>query len=347
MKWSWKVGKFAGIGVFVHFTFPLLLAWVAIVYWRQYGTVAAVADGILFILAVFLCVVLHEFGHALTARRYHVQTKDITLLPIGGVARLERIPEKPSEEFMVAIMGPAVNVAIAGLIWLGYKLTVGLPQTEELEAMTRAPFLLRLMAVNVFIVLFNAIPATRMDRLRATEISAALGRMLALMFGFFGLLYNPLLILIAFFVWSGATGEATMAQMKSVFGGVPVRDVMLTEFRTITTHDTLAHVAEMVLAGSQKDFPVVEDGRVAGMLSQKRMLAGLTQTGPQTLVGSVMQGDPPSVRADEMFNDVFPRIQGGGGESLPVLAEGRLVGLLTMDNVSEFLMIHAATQRER
>jgi CBS domain-containing protein len=227
--------------------------------------------------------------------------------------------------------------------------------------MVRAPFLLRLMAVNVFIVLFNAIPAfpmdggrvlrallaTRMDRLRATEIAAALGRMLALVFGFFGLLYNPLLILIAFFVWAGATGEATMAQMKSVFGGVPVRDVMLTEFRTLTARDTLGHVTELVLAGSQKDFPVVEDGQVAGILTQKRMLAGLTQSGPETLVGSVMQREPQTVRAEEMFNDVFPRIQSGGGESLPVTADGRLVGLLTMENVGEFLMIHSATHRER
>src|SRR5688572_23271998 len=118
MRWSFHLARIAGIDVKVHFTFLLLLAWVGIAYHRMGGAAAAV-EGVFFILLVFLCVLLHEFGHALAARRFGIETPDITLLPIGGVARLEKMPDEPRQELVVAIAGPLVNVVIVGVLWLG------------------------------------------------------------------------------------------------------------------------------------------------------------------------------------------------------------------------------------
>src|SRR6185369_993568 len=132
MRWQWKLGTFAGIDVFVHATFLLLIGWVGYSYWLQHGTLAKVAEGIAFILALFLCVVLHEYGHALTARRYGIKTRDITLYPIGGVARLERMPDKPIEELWVALMGPAVNVVIAALLFAYLTVTNGMVPISSL-----------------------------------------------------------------------------------------------------------------------------------------------------------------------------------------------------------------------
>src|SRR5512145_1888254 len=153
MRWQWKLGTFAGIDVFVHATFLLLIGWIGYSYWLQYETLAKVAEGILFTLALFLCVVLHEYGHALTARKYGIKTRDITLYPIGGVARLERMPEKPIEELWVALMGPAVNVVIAAVLFVYFFLTNGMVPPMDLTV-TSGSFLGRLMAVNVSLVLF-------------------------------------------------------------------------------------------------------------------------------------------------------------------------------------------------
>jgi Zn-dependent protease len=162
MSWRWKIGEFAGIGVYMHATFVLIILWVAVVHWTQGEGPAGILNGILFILAIFFCVVLHEFGHALMARRYDIGTRDITLLPIGGVARLERMPEDPKQELAVALAGPAVNVLLAAGLFLWLELTSTLMPYEQLGVVA-GPFLERLMLVNVFLVVFNLLPAFPMD----------------------------------------------------------------------------------------------------------------------------------------------------------------------------------------
>lgn len=162
MKWSWKLGRFAGIDVYIHTTFLLLIGFIGVSYWLQERSLAAVVGGIGFILALFLCVVLHEYGHALTARRYGISTRDITLLPIGGVARLERMPDEPRQELWVALAGPAVNVVIAAALF-GWLFINGSLMPLETLSVTSGSFLERLMLVNITLVAFNLLPAFPMD----------------------------------------------------------------------------------------------------------------------------------------------------------------------------------------
>lgn len=358
MRWSTTIGRFAGIDVKVHATFLLLLAWVALSHWRAEQSFAAVAAGLAFILAIFICVVLHEFGHALTARRYGVATRDIILLPIGGVARLERIPDNPRQELWIALAGPAVNVVIAVALGVWLQFTRAWQPVEELTV-TGGSFVERLLVVNIFLIVFNLIPAFPMDGgrvlrallglkleyVKATQIAASVGQLLAFGLGFLGLFANPFLVFIALFVWIGAAQEASMVQMKSALGGIPVRQLMITDFRTVAPSDTLGHAVDLTLATSQKDFPVVGEGRVTGILTQKDLLQALDSGGRDSLIHGAMQTTFETADVSEMMEPVFRRLQACSCHTLPVLQAGRLTGLVTMDNVGEFLSIRAALKR--
>jgi Zn-dependent protease/CBS domain-containing protein len=355
MKWSWKLGRVAGIDIYMHATFLLLLGWVGVSHWRQGGGPAGALWGVAFIVALFGCVLLHELGHSLVARRYGIATRDITLLPIGGVARLERMPDDPRQEIWVALGGPAVNVAIAAVLYLWLAATGTFEPLDRLGVATGS-FLERLMVVNVSLVVFNMLPAfpmdggrvlrallaRRMDYTRATQIAAGIGQGMAFLFGFLGLFTNPFLLFIALFVWIGAAQEASLVQMRSALGGIPVGRAMITDFRTLAPRDPLARAVELILAGSQQDFPVVEDGRVAGILMRSDLLEALSRRGQDALVADTMRRDFQMVDSFEMMETAFARLQACECHTIPVTHAGRLVGLVTMDNVGEFLMIQAA-----
>src|SRR5437762_4510151 len=250
MKASWKSGRVAGIDVYVHATFLILLGWVGLSHYLQRQRWEDAVGGLGFILALFAIVVLHELGHALTARRFGIRTRDITLLPIGGVARLERIPDDPRQEVWVSLAGPAVNVVIAAALYVWLLLSQTLRPFSTLT-MAGGPFLERLLLVNVSLAVFNLLPAfpmdggrvlrallaMRMDYVRATQVSAHVGQAMALVFGLLGLFTNPFLVFIALFVWIGAAQEASMVQMRTALIGIPVSRAMLTDFHTVAPDD--------------------------------------------------------------------------------------------------------------
>ena len=355
MKWSARIGTFAGIGVYVHATFLLLIAWVAFAHWQVSQSVAAAAAGVAFVLALFACVVFHEYGHALTARRYGIRTRDITLLPIGGIARLERMPADPRQELWVALAGPAVNVVIAIGLFVVLQVTDAATPLDRL-AETGGGFLERLMAINIFLALFNLLPAfpmdggrvlrallaIRMDHARATQVAASIGQGMALLFGFVGLFTNPFLIFIALFVWIGAGQEATMTQMKSVLEGIPLGRVMITDFRTLSSADSLGRAVDLLLTGAQQDFPVVDNRSVTGILTRSDLLAALARKELHAPVGSVMRRDFDIADPSEMIDRVLQRLQDRDCHTVPVVRNGDLIGLVTMDNVGEFVSIQAA-----
>jgi Zn-dependent protease/CBS domain-containing protein len=358
MSWSLPIVRIAGIQLRIHITFLLLIGWLAIGYYAEGGSAAA-AGRVFFILLLFLCVVLHEFGHALAAKAFGINTPDITLLPIGGVARLERMPEEPKQELIIAAAGPAVNVVIALGIWL----VIGWEPAADPGVFEGPNLLMKLLQINVWLVLFNMLPAfpmdggrilrallaTRMSYARATQTAATVGQGFAFIFGFLGLLFNPMLIFIALFVYIGASQEAALAQMRAVSRGLPVSSAMVREFRTLPQDATLQEAVDALLATSQHDFPVVDElGDVAGVLTRHDLISALRRDDPQIRVGDIMRRDIPSVTTGTRFEDALRIMQESNSPALPVLDNmKRLVGLLTPENVSELMMIHSAMPRRR
>lgn len=359
MKWSLKLGKLLGIDVYLHFTFLLLLAFLGFVYWSANQNVEAALRGVAFIVALFGCVVLHELGHALMARRYGIQTRDITLLPIGGIARLEKMPEKPMQEFSVALAGPAVNVVIAVVLFVGLAVTGGFTPVEEIS-MTGGSFWQRLMVLNIFLTAFNLLPAfpmdggrvlrallsTRLGRRRATAIAANVGQGMAILFGIVGFFYSPFLIFIAIFVFLGAQAEAGAVEMQSALEGFRVRDAMMTRFRTLSRQDPLTKAVQELLAGSQQDFPVIENDQPVGILRRNDLVKALSEGRREAVVTEAMCRDCETVDEAAPLKGAVEAMHARQCATMPVVAGGRIVGLLTLENISEMIMVNTAMKNE-
>jgi Zn-dependent protease/CBS domain-containing protein len=356
MSWSLNIGTIAGTAIRVHITFLLFLGWIFAASWATGGPAAA-WDGLTFMLLLFACVVAHEFGHIFTARAFGVSTPDVTLLPIGGVARLERIPEEPWEEFLVAIAGPLVNVAIALLLVLltdahldsGDLRTVESPQTSLLD---------RLAAVNLFLAVFNMIPAfpmdggrvlrailaARMGYVRATEIAAFIGQGVAFALGFAGLLWNPLLIFIAIFVYLAASSEAHLVAIRAMSRGVPVTAAMMTQFATLAPDAHVDQAVQTLLSTSQSEFPVIDaDRKPVGLLARGDLIRALKQLGPDARVAEAMTPRIPTIGHRQCLEEAFRMLQEKSTPAVAVVdAAGRLVGLVTSETVGEMLMLREA-----
>jgi Zn-dependent protease/CBS domain-containing protein len=367
MRWSYKLARVAGIDVRVHATFLFLLAFVGFQGYSGTGSARGALVSMGSILLVFFIVVLHEYGHALAARRYGIPTVDITLLPIGGVARLARMPREPRQELVIALAGPAVNVVLAGLLWLYLALAGGggvdAPVTAPDERFFAQSLARQLRDVNVYLAAFNLIPAFPMDGGRvlrallamrsgdyaaATARAAALGRAVALVLGLLGLFYfrQPTLVLVALFVWLSAAGEAGAVQESSALDGVPLERVMMTDVRTLAPSDSLGRAAELVLAGAQHDFPVVAPGgtgaaELVGLLTRADLVRALAAGGVGAPVAGAMRRDFAVAEPGERVEDALARLA-PGAESVPVVRGRTLLGVLTRENVGEYLMIRDA-----
>ena len=352
MSWSLRIGRIAGTDVKVHVTFLLLLG-----YFMVRGGFAAA----LLLLAIFACVLLHEFGHVTMARRFGVRTPDVILLPIGGLARLERMPDEPRQEFLIALAGPAVTLVIAAALYGWLAATSGAPRLFPAMDSAVPGLAHELYRINVWLLLFNLIPAFPMDggrvlrsvlasRLglsRATRIAASIGQMIAFVIGFVAISQNAiLLVLIAFFIFVGASGEAAAVETRLAGRGLVVRDMMVTDFRTLPVYATLADAAQLLLAGEQREFPVVDNlGHVEGILTRDDLVRGLSAGGPGAMARDAMRGGVPPVEPGLPFEHALDRLRTSRLPALPVVDGGRLVGLLTMDNVTDLLLVRRAVTR--
>lgn len=361
MNGSWRAVTVRGTEVKIHFTFPLLLL---LRGWQHYqeGGAAAALHAVVVLLTLFLCVLLHEFGHIGMARRFGIRTPDVLLLPIGGVARLERMPEEPKQELLIALAGPAVTLAIAVGLYL-VILAGGQPIELERSLSGQGPFLTEIMAINAFLLVFNLIPAFPMDggrvlrsllafRLglpRATRIAARLGQGLAVAAALYGLFSTPSdiwLVLIGVFVFFGAGAELAGVEQRAMARDVPLGDVMLTTFQTIPIHARLEAAAELLGNGDQQEFPVVDNlGRVEGLLTREHLRQGLAVHGSAGTVEEAMAPRVPALAPELPFRLALERLKASGLPALPVLnAAGVLVGMLTLRQVNELLLL-TRTQR--
>lgn len=358
MKSGLYLGRWFGIDVIVHWTFLLLIGLLVVAQLLTGAAWAAVAGSTTLLLAVFLCVLLHEFGHALTARAFGIRTHDITLLPIGGLARLERIPENPWQEFWIALAGPAVNVAIVAVL-LPVAAALGSVQELMRSDLTAVGFLTQLISINVALVVFNLLPAFPMDGgrvlravlamflpyARATNIAAACGQVMAVLFGIVGFFTNWMLMLVAFFVYFAARGEAQHVQMRSLVRGARVREAMVPRFRGLDPEMSLRAAVDELLADHQQDFPVVERGKLIGVLHRVDLLAGLAQGRFDATVRDVMARNCQFIEEAMPLDQAFAIMQQSGCSMLPVLHGHSLVGVLTSDNIEEWLTVRSALRQ--
>lgn len=358
MKRSLKIGSVSGIGIFLHWTFLLLIAAIFAYYYLQGQSFGAAVSGIGLILAVFFCVILHELGHALTAGRFGVPTRSITLYPIGGLARLERIPAEPMKEFWIAIAGPAVNVVIA--VALGLVL-VGVGGTFAPDALQSPAnhILASLMWINIALAGFNMLPAfpmdggrvlrsllaLRQDYAQATQTAANVGQAMAILFGLVGIMwFNPVLLFIALFVYVGAQQESRQAVYRAFTEGTPVRQAMVTRFTTLDVADTLDDAVTELLAGTDHDFPVVENGRIVGLLRRKQLIQSLSDHDRGTPVSEVADDNFITVDPGAPLDQVFQQMSTSNASTVPVVDDDQLIGLLTLENVGELIMVSSALQ---
>jgi len=358
MRWSWTVARIAGIRIDIHATFLILLAWVALADYERAHTAAAAIDGVLLTLAIFASVVLHEYGHALTAARFGVKTRSITLLPIGGVAQLERIPDRPRQELAITIAGPAVTVGIVIVLYVAMRLSGTPVVTSATPSETGGSFVVQVLWVNVVLAVFNLLPAFPMDGgrvlraalalrmpfVRATVIAAGIGKVFALLFALVGLFVvsNPFLVVIAVFVWLSAAAEAASAQLKATVGDVRVDRAMITDVRTLAPMELVSAALDEVRSGFQHDFPVVENHSVAGVLTREGLLKALADGRAGARIGDVMERSFAATTPDESLEQALARLQTCHCHTLPVLRGRELVGLVTAEKIREFVMIASA-----
>jgi Zn-dependent protease len=357
MKKSVSFLKIAGIGIYVHWTFSLLVLYIIYINIRAGLDPMQISWAVFFVLALFICVILHELGHALTAKRFGIRTEDITMYPIGGVARLERIPEKPIQELIVTVAGPLVNVlivlALAPFIY-GFNLLQSLESGSSI--ISAENFIINLAFVNIWLALFNLIPAFPMDggrilrallamrigRLRATTISTNIGKLLSLGFIIAGFFYNPFLIFIGIFIILGAQSELEMVRKKELSIGLTAKDAMLTTWTELDSKSQLVVAINRLLQTESKSFLVKEDGAYVGTLNRDGIIKALKEQGEQVLVGQVCNRElsfaEPATPLEELFNgflnDRIPLVM--------VMQQGQLLGVVDAENIAELMLVQQA-----
>jgi Zn-dependent protease len=361
MKGSFKLGNIAGIGVFIHWTFSILIAYIIFSNYRAGHDAERIGWMVIFVCGIFGTVFLHELGHALAAKRYGIKTKDITILPIGGLARLEKIPEKPVEELVVALAGPAVNIALAGIT----TFFISIPSANEITiqltgGVNSDNFFLNFFIVNIWLAIFNLIPAFPMDggrvlrallamkmqRHTATKTAARIGQVLALGFIFIGFSSNPFLIFIGLFIILGAQGEVQMTNAGFMMKGILVREILMKNYETIEETDTIETAVNKLLNGQCKKFVVMANQQPVATLGRDEIIKALSNNGKQTILQSVADKNPIRLNVNQSLEEVYPTMIAGKNSMALVYDKQQFIGVLDLENILEFIMVKEAVEKK-
>jgi Zn-dependent protease/predicted transcriptional regulator len=360
MKWSLYIGKVSGIKIFIHWTFVFLIAWIIIGNIRAGETGISILYMLGFIASVFACVTLHELGHALMAKKYNYRTKDITLLPIGGIARMEEIPENPKHEFAVAIAGPLVNVVIAAIL---FPIVYGfgfIPETIVPYINSFDSYIYNLLYTNIILVAFNLLPAFPMDggrifrallsmkmsRMKATAIAVRVGQVISVGFFVLGFFSNPFLIVIGIFIFFMAQTEGEYVKSKSMLQNFHVRDVIIRKYFSINATDTVLDSVKLLLNVQPTDFPVVDDhNHVLGTLNRDSIINALAEKGKDEIIANVMNKNFTSVSPEMPLDKVYTLFLTKGGSIFPVVQEKQFLGIVDISNIIELIMVKSAAEK--
>lgn len=357
MKYSLPLGTILGIKVQVHWTFAIILFWIVYVSLRAGANTEQTVWAVIFILSIFGCVVLHEFGHAIAARRYGIKTKDITLLPIGGLARLEKIPEKPKEELVVALAGPLVNVLIFFVLFPFVRMPEDLETAEQLMFTDGGNFLYKLVAINLWLAIFNMIPAFPMDggrvlraalsfnypRHKATKIASSLGQLLAIGFVFLGFFVNPFLIFIGLFIFLGAQSEASYTQAQFFLKGNYVKNIAMQQFGSLRAEDSVQQAVDLLLNSQDKNFLIFRGEVPVGTLSRDEIIQALSHQKAERPIEEVMNRELLLLQADMPLEEAFTQMQQYKNLA-PIYHNDQLIGALDLENILEFIMVQSAKE---
>ncbi len=365
-RFTWRIATIAGIPIYLHWSFWLLLLWVALSSLLVgEGRIDLLLTRLIIVTGLVVSVILHELGHAFAARAFGIPTRDITMYPFGGVASLARLPEKPLQELVVALAGPLVNFLLVGiftaLLWL-----TGAPQLFLVDTFAERPvglpshwyFLYVFSALNAVLAVFNLLPAFPMDGgrvlrallamrlpyVRATQVAALIGQAFAVLFILIGVLGNPVLILVGFFVFVAASQERKYAEEGSVMRGFTVADALMRDFPTLTATQPIQAAVEALLGSQARAFLVVDPlGQPVGSLSREQLIDALSHGKTlDTPLTAILDPDlvtvPPTMPLQEAFRLLHERNK----PFLLVSRNGQLLGLIDSENIAEFLLIRQA-----
>ena len=361
MRWSFTVGRVGETVIRIHVTLLLLLAWYAWGGWRMAGVRGAVEETI-FIALVFVSVLLHEFGHLRAARHYGIPTPEGRLTPIGGLARIARMPDQPRQELVIALAGPLVTLAIVLAVGGGVAAVSGARALIP-ASVVDVPLWTAIAWINVFLLGFNILPsfpmdggrvlrallAMRLGMVRGTKIAARVGQGFAVVFAILGLQYNIFLVLIAAFVFLGAEAEYDAVQTRAVAGDLTAQRLTVTDVRVLHPATRLDDAIRLLTRSDQRAFPVLDDGgRLLGILTRDEMLKGVTDAGLDAPVTVAMS--PPeatgTITLGLGFEEAVQLLWQSKRDALPVVdGEGRFAGLMTRDNVTDVLLVQRLRQR--
>ncbi|MFH0822867.1 MAG: site-2 protease family protein [Pseudomonadota bacterium] len=349
MKWSFRIGSILGIPIKLHVTFLLLLVVVLLTESSFLGTGGI--WGVVFICLVFASVVFHELGHSVVARRYGIPVIDITLLPIGGVARMASPPKEPLHEIMIAVAGPVSSLFLAMCLWF---LSEAATEINIWDLSIKSNIVAQLCSVNLVLALFNLIPAFPMDGgrvlrgvlglrlgpLKATKIAVGVGQVFAIALFFLGIwVMNLFMILIALFVYIGAESEERQMGLMLSLDGVNASSVMISDIQSVSPEQTVGEVMERFFRTYQGDFPVVADGWLVGLITRETLTEALHKTGHTVAVETIMARDFPTARETTPLMEILEIMNNAGSKVVAIVGDQRLKGLVTLEQIGRYNMV--------